>query len=247
MYIVGPGLVVVGLVLVWSLSSPKSSSGRRRSAVMFLLWLACHVYSWSEPSGSPKISSVASLIWKIFQAFSSAPDPFGTHRREAFWRVLATRGGCWPAFATKPPNLLAEGRPSSSSSSPDLDAERRRSPGYFLRGDGRVVSTTPVTFLAEWRPCVATVWAGHCLHPPSSMTFWRPFCSEAKVANHGSLVAPSGSIPGNSEVVPERVLGPDHVLHFVLVVLPANVQGLDCNLFYYFGPNVIIRVLSLPY
>jgi hypothetical protein len=100
-------------------------------------------------------------------------DRFGASHQEFCWRVLAVRDGCWPAFSRRTLFLLAEGRSTSSSSSPDLGAEQRRSPGVSLCGDGRAVSATPVTVLAEGRPCVATVWTGHRLQPPSILPFRR--------------------------------------------------------------------------
>jgi hypothetical protein len=174
-------------------------------------------------------------------------DRFGASHQEFCWRVLAVRVGCWPAFSRRTLFLLAEGRSTSSSSSPDLGAEQRRSPGVSLCGDGRAVSATPVTVLAEGRPCVATVQSGHRLQPPGLMPFWRPLRSEAMVECHGSLEAPSGPVPGGGEVVPEHLEGPDRVLQYVLEVLLENVQGPGYICVYGLSPVVIFCVLSLPY
>jgi hypothetical protein len=69
----------------------------------------------------------------------------------------------------------------------------------------------------------------------------------ARAACHGSLPAPSGSVPGDDEVVPEQADGPDCVSESKFEVLPAIDKGRACNLFYVLGPDVSRFVLPVLY
>lgn len=127
-------------------------------------------------------------------------------------------------------NLLAEGRPFSSSSS-STTAELRRSP---LRGDRWAVSAMAATVLAEGRP-----WVASCRHfqPPGLMSLRRLCCSSVVAACHGALVVPSGAVPGDDEVDFELLRGPDCVPHSGVGVLSVIVMGPMCNFFSCLGPR----------
>lgn len=202
----------------WSESSPQASSGGRRSVAAFLLVLAvCQYHVGNKSTTSPLISSSRSLRWKEPSPSSSAgkiedlmkqrrllvPDQVRAYSRWFLGSGLDTCScGCWPAVSKVPLNLLVKGRPSLSSPSPDQDAKLRRSLVDFLLGDGWAVFAIPVTLLADGRPSAAMVWSGRVSQPHGIMPKWMPcfFCLEAKAECHGSLAAPSGSVPSDDEV-----------------------------------------------
>ena len=170
-------LVVFGYMLVWSEALPSSSSGKRRSAAVLRLVLAVwqhHV--GSEASTSPSISSIWSLIWKDSSPSSSASktkdlkmeqrrshvpvqvrDPLSPDFKLRQRRSLGDPpGDRWADFAA-PVTFLVEGRPLSSSFSPVLGAQQRRSLGVLPLGGGWADCAVPVTLRAEGRPCADSV------------------------------------------------------------------------------------------
>jgi hypothetical protein len=60
--------------------------------------------------------------------------------------------------------------------------------------------------------------------------------------SHGNLAAPSGIVPGDDEVDPERTQGLDGVLVSLLKVLSVKMQGPVCNSCVFLGPVVISSV-----
>ena len=102
----------------------------------------------------------------------------------------------------------------------------------------------PATLLAEGRPSVTKLAAGHKLQPPGLVPCRRSCCSVVVAVSHGALTVPSGFVPGDGEVDFDLPEGLDCVPKYVVEVLLVSVQGPVCNFFSCVGPDVS-RVVSL--